>query len=146
MLELHFLTTLGLVLVGTSILLFLTAPLKNAFSQASVPSNFLTNNLVTQDSGIRGMVTLGPIHPVERPSVKNYRPYQANITVLNQAGETVTTFQSGTDGKFQIKLKLGIYTLRPEAGTPYPRAAEQTVIVSKGKFTEVCINYDSGIR
>jgi len=99
-----------------------------------------------QNSGIEGQVSFGPISPVAQPGVDNYRPYQATITVLNENGQVVTQFQSNADGKFRVSLKAGKYILRPEAPGPRPSAAKQFVTVSEGKFTQVHINYDSGIR
>lgn len=99
------------------------------------------------DGGIKGQVTIGPLVPVERPGMINYRPYRSAITVLDQQGQIVMQFRSDTDGHFRISLKPGIYTLCPEStGRSYPRAAKQTVKVFAGDFTQVRILYDTGIR
>jgi Carboxypeptidase regulatory-like domain len=104
------------------------------------------SNVQSQNSGIEGQVSYGPISPIARPGVNNSRPYQATVTVLDQNGQTVTQFQSNADGTFRVSLKPGRYTLRPEAPGTYPHAAQQVVTVSAGKFTQVRIYYDSGIR
>jgi hypothetical protein len=36
--------------------------------------------------------------------------------------------------------------LRPQSPGPYPRASEQTVVVSPKTFAQVRVVYDSGIR
>src|SRR5260221_13675430 len=99
------------------------------------------------DSGIVGQLTIGPLGPVERPGTINYRPYEGTVIVLDQEEKMVTQFRSGPDGSFRISLKPGTYTLHPESAVrPYPRAAKQIVKVSNGQFTQVRINYDTGIR
>jgi Carboxypeptidase regulatory-like domain len=104
------------------------------------------NHLNTLSSGIEGQVSFGPISPLARPGVSNYRPYQAAITVLDEDSQVVTQFQTNADGTFRVSLEPGRYILRPEASGPRPRAAKQAVTVSGGKFTHARINYDSGIR
>ncbi len=100
--------------------------------------------------GIEGRVIIRPISPPISPTVRpegaNYRPYQASVSVMDQWGQTVTQFQSDLTGHFRLPLEPGRYTLRPESPGPLPRASEQTVTVSEGRFTEVLIAYDSGIR
>ena len=100
--------------------------------------------------GIEGRVIIRPISPPISPTVRpegaNYRPYQASVSVMDQRGQTVTQFQSDLNGRFRLPLEPGRYTLRPESPGPLPSAAEQTVTVSEGQFTEVLIAYDSGIR
>lgn len=106
----------------------------------------MMNQLNPLSSGIEGQVSFGPTSPVVRPGMVNYRPYQATITILDEEGQTVTQFQSDVDGTFRVSLKPGRYTLIPESPGPRPHAAKQTVTVSEGEFTQVRINYDSGIR
>jgi hypothetical protein len=105
---------------------------------------------VTKDaqngSGIAGQIVIRPIRPHATLGVPNSQPYQATIEVLDSTGRSVTTFQTDSDGNFRVPLTPGKYLLRPQSGGPYPRASEQTVIVSPGNFTQVRINYDSGIR
>ncbi len=99
-------------------------------------------------SGIEGHVLIGPACPgperVGNPCPD--KPYQATLTVLNASGQVVTTIQSDVDGYFKVALEPGTYTLRPESPNVMPRAAEQSVTVTAGQFTQVKVNYDSGIR
>jgi hypothetical protein len=106
----------------------------------------MMSQLNAQGSGIEGQVIIRPLSPIERPGVINYRPYQATVTILDEKGGVVTEFQTGADGRFRVNLKPGEYVLRPESSRSRPRAPKQTVIVSKKKFTDVRITYDSGIR
>ena len=97
-------------------------------------------------SGIAGDVILRPILPVERPGMVNQRPYQAVVTITDEAGRTVTAVTSGPDGRFEANVGPGTYRLRPESDVAAPRAPEQTVTVVPGRRTLVRIVYDSGIR
>jgi hypothetical protein len=103
-------------------------------------------------SGIRGTVLLGPTCPVEsspgaNDAVPCLTPYAATLVVLDNEGVKVATVTSGDDGKFQIELAPGDYVVTPESGTDsYPIAQPQSVTVSAGIYTEIEVNYDTGIR
>jgi hypothetical protein len=74
------------------------------------------------DSGIRGRVLLGPTCPVQRIGQPCVRPYQATITIRNQAtGKLVARVRSSTNGRFRLPLAPGDYLLVPQTGRPYPR-------------------------
>jgi Carboxypeptidase regulatory-like domain len=98
------------------------------------------------DSGIEGLIILRPISPIERAGVPNYRPYQATVVIEDADGSEVTQFQSASDGSFRIALPPGEYTLRPESSTGRPHARSTAVRVAAGQFTQIHIEYDSGIR
>jgi hypothetical protein len=102
-------------------------------------------------SGIQGVAMAGPIFPVERPGVPNERPLpDAIITVQPEGGGAeIARQRTDKDGKFQIILPPGTYLLVPLAPDPnarLPRGERQTVKVASGKFTEVVVRYDTGIR
>ena len=101
---------------------------------------------VALDSGITGMVTLGPISPVQREGEPNDKPYSATIIIKDHAGAIVTQVQSGADGRFTVNLPPGTYTLEPVNGNPLPRAGTQDVTIQPHTFAEVTISYDTGIR
>jgi len=104
---------------------------------------------VSLNSGIEGQVLIGPICPAMREGMDcDDKPYQATLTVLTSNGKRVTQFQTGVDGKFRLSLPPGDYILHPETpqGKPLPRAAEQPFTVQAGIFTNLTVNYDSGIR
>jgi hypothetical protein len=100
----------------------------------------------SRESGIEGQVSFGPISPVARPGIANYRPYQATIKVLDQNGHAVVQFQSDADGQFRQPLEPGRYVLDPQSRGSHPRAAQQVIIVHPREYTRVRINYDSGMR
>ncbi|HEY8135310.1 MAG TPA: hypothetical protein VIF08_04655 [Candidatus Limnocylindrales bacterium] len=103
-------------------------------------------------SGIKGTVLLGPTCPVESSPGANdpvpcLTPYAATLVVLDDEGVKVATVTSGADGKFQLDLAPGDYVVTPESGTDtYPIAQPQSVTVATGAYTEIQVNYDTGIR
>ena len=104
-------------------------------------------------SGIRGTVLLGPTCPgpvdPNDPTATGEpctTPYSAQLAVLDGEGRVVTRVSSGADGTFAVDLPPGEYTLAPQNGDPYPTAPSQPVIVVAGSYTEVQVNYDTGIR
>lgn len=100
------------------------------------------------DSGIRGLVLLGPLTPVSEEGLPDSRPYAATIVVRSaDGGEEITRFRSGTDGRFSVSLSPGEYLLDPvPGGDPLPRAIRQKVSVEPHRYTVITIEYDTGIR
>lgn len=103
-----------------------------------------------RDSGIRGMVTLGPLQPVQRVGgPPNERPYAATIAVVETGTDTVVaTTHAGSDGRFTVDLEPGDYTVMPQSPGPsgMPHAAPIDVHVAPHGLTAVTIAYDTGIR
>jgi len=110
------------------------------------------NKKTTQDqinSGITGQVLLGPVSPTSTDkNSSTEKPYKATLHFLNIEREKITSIDTDKDGLFRLNLEPGEYIISPEApnppNPPYPE--EQKVIVKEGKFTEVTIRFDSGIR
>lgn len=106
----------------------------------------------SSNSGIVGKVLLGPISPVVREGDKmpNEKLYpHATILVKDSEGrKTITQFTSDENGEFKINLSPGVYKLEPQTpkGSALPIGSSQTVEIKPGGFTNVTINYDSGIR
>ncbi|MCH7698238.1 MAG: hypothetical protein IH865_04810 [Chloroflexi bacterium] len=101
------------------------------------------------ESGVRGLVTIGPICPVMQEDVPcPDLPFSAKIVIENDVGTEVASVVSGDDGLFQIELDPGSYVLVPASPNPGapPFAEEQAVRVLEDEFAEVLIQYDSGIR
>ncbi|MEX0801047.1 MAG: hypothetical protein WD379_07520 [Dehalococcoidia bacterium] len=102
------------------------------------------------DSGIEGQALIGPQCPVVVEGTPcPDEPFQAIIDVWNaERTERVATFESGEEGRFRLALPPGDYYLDPQppsAGGP-PTGEPQEVTVPPGRFLEVTISYDSGIR
>ena len=99
------------------------------------------------DSGIEGQALIGPVCPVVQAGQDCAdRPYQALLSVTSPTGERVVQVQTDANGMFKIPLAPGEYILHPEAPNALPFASEQTVRVEEGKYTQIMVNYDSGIR
>ncbi len=102
---------------------------------------------VPLDSGIGGFVQLGPTCPVQTRDVPCTTPYVAVLVILDMNDGEVARVTSGEDGHFEVLLAPGQYTIAPTpGGDPLPSAPPQAVSVVAGTFTEVEINYDTGIR
>ena len=107
--------------------------------------------LSTYSSGIMGIVMIGPITPVESQGQTNEKPFaEATIIVKNaETNQEITRINVNSDGTFKQDLSPGKYILEPissnsQGGLPY--ADKVNVSVSDGKYTEVTIIFDSGIR
>jgi hypothetical protein len=103
----------------------------------------------TATSGIAGLVLIGPMCPVE--TVDNPcpdQPFVADLVVRDAQGRAICTTSSGTDGRFRIGLPPGTYELDPQSGAAggLPYAAAQWISVEPGRYTEVAVTFDSGIR
>ena len=99
------------------------------------------------DSGIEGQVFIGPICPVVQEGQEcPDQPYQATLTVNDPDGRMIAQVQTNEQGRFKIPLEPGEYILHPESPNVMPFASEQDFIVEAGRFTQITVNYDSGIR
>jgi hypothetical protein len=104
-------------------------------------------NPTPSDSGVEGQVFIGPICPVVQIGQDcPDKPYQATLTVNSPNGERIVQIQTKEDGTFKIPLPPGEYILHPESPNVMPSAQEQPFTVEEGKFTQVIVSYDSGIR
>ncbi len=98
------------------------------------------------DTGIAGIVTIGPTCPVERiDSPCPDRPYEARITIW-QGDILVAETRSGPDGRFTVRLSPGEYRVVGESGDTFPHGSEVTVTVTEGHVAPIEIRFDSGIR
>ena len=99
------------------------------------------------DSGIEGLVKIGPMCPVMQEDVPcPDQPYQATLTVLTLNGEEIAQFQTDENGRFRVELAAGDYILHPESPNGLPFAADMPFKVNEHTFTQLEIIYDSGIR
>ena len=99
------------------------------------------------NSGVEGQVLIGPMCPVVQAAQScPDQPYQATLTVNSRDGTRLTQVQADSQGHFRIQLKPGDYILHPESPNTVPFAAEQALHVEAGRFTQLTVSYDSGIR
>jgi hypothetical protein len=97
------------------------------------------------NSGIRGAVLLGPMCPVERVgSPCPERPFAAVVRVSGPQGDA--TVRSSSDGRFQIALAPGRYTLRASGSSPIQTSKPIEIRVVSGRWTIATVLVDSGIR
>jgi hypothetical protein len=100
----------------------------------------------TGETGITGLVTVGPQCPVEREdSPCPDRPLSARITVWRGATKVAET-RSGDDGRFKVLLPPGTYRVVGETEDTLPAGSEVEAMVVAGQLTFVHVPYDSGIR
>ena len=98
-------------------------------------------------SGVEGQVFIGPVCPVVQEGQEcPDQPYQATLVVKNINGREIVKVQTDTEGRFKIPLEPGEYILHPESPNVMPFAGEQTFTVTAGRFTQIIVTYDSGIR
>jgi hypothetical protein len=96
-------------------------------------------------SGISGTILAGPAcpGPVRLGSPCPDRP--AAMTVEVVSGTTVAaTFTSDANGVFSVSVGPGTYILRSKSGLPVLKS--QTVVVVEGRYTQVELHADTGIR
>jgi len=99
------------------------------------------------NSGVEGQVFIGPNCPVVQQGQEcPDQPYQAALKVNSPDGRKIAQVQTDEDGRFKIPLEPGEYILHPESPNVMPYASEQTFTVEADKFTQIVVNYDSGIR
>jgi len=110
-------------------------------------ATYSANNLTPRDSGIEGQVFVGPMCPVvQQGQACPDQPYQATLTVNSSNGGKIVQFQTDGAGRFKVPLAPGQYILHPETPTGLPFAGEQSFFVEAGKYTQIVVRYDSGIR
>jgi hypothetical protein len=98
-------------------------------------------------SGIEGQVLLGPMCPiVQQGQGCPDQPYQATLTITDRNGVQITQVQTDAQGRFHIALVPGEYILHPESPNGLPFAGDQTFVVETGRYTQITLHYDSGIR
>ena len=99
-------------------------------------------------SGVKGIVTIGPVKPVQRVGEENTKPFQTKMVVKTEDGsQEIMKFSSGPNGEFHIELPPGSYTIERDQGNEkHPRCEPIQVVVRPNKFSKVTISCDSGIR
>ncbi|MEX2160995.1 MAG: hypothetical protein WD751_03690 [Anaerolineales bacterium] len=102
-----------------------------------------------EGQGIRGQVLLGPNCPVvqeDEPCPDT--PYQTELVVTSADGvREIKRFSSDADGRFEVNLPAGAYSIRSPGGTGLPYCSVNDVLdVRPGRMTETTVFCDSGIR
>ena len=104
----------------------------------------------TPSSGIRGTVKIGPNEPVATAGTSSaFKPYAAKLMITEQGGQHLkrpARVKSGTDGTFSTALEPGTYVIEADGGQTPPTLKPITVKVEQGRYSDVEVNFDSGIR
>ena len=103
-------------------------------------------------SGIRGTVMLNPTCPgPQRIGQVCTKPYAADLIITRSDGtEAARVTSSEIDGTFSVDLPAGDYTIAPlkdvQKSPPVPRLTTVDVLVKAGAYTQVDLQFDTGMR
>lgn len=103
------------------------------------------------DSGVEGVVTLGPTCPVMRAGDTSCadKPYAADIQVIaigSPKSSPFATVESDEQGKYEIMLPPGEYALQAAGGNVMPRCETKDITIEPAKIIKVDLSCDTGIR
>ncbi|MEJ2218059.1 MAG: hypothetical protein P8099_15735 [Gemmatimonadota bacterium] len=93
---------------------------------------------------VNGLVQRGPtqlVCSVDNPCVE---PFSAGFTIT-QAGDSVLHFESGTDGRFTIRLMPGDYVVVPDPDAPVFGQQTKDLKVPARDSVSVTLTFDTGI-
>jgi hypothetical protein len=101
----------------------------------------------TSASGLRGIVTRGPITPVcvvEQPCTAPAR----NVTLLfSHNAQVVGRAVTNSEGRYRVRLPAGLYSVRRPGAVTIGRPLEPDhARVRVGRFSRVDFFVDTGIR
>jgi hypothetical protein len=99
-------------------------------------------------SGVRGVVLIGPTCPGATRASPCTEPYVAELVFLDADDQVRARVTSGPDGTFEVALPPGTYLVQPVSPSedPFPFGKAISVTVGEEEYTEVGIDYDTGIR
>ena len=118
-------------------------------TSTKIINDFSTGSKDKFNTGIKGQVFISPVSPVSKKGITNKVPYEALLKFVSSNDETIKKIQTDEDGKFEVSLDAGNYTIIPESITStgrYPIGEHKDITVKSGKIAFVEIDFDSGIR
>ena len=110
-------------------------------SRSTTPSTSATGT-------VAGRVTAGPTCPVERPD-EPCLPAAVSATVeARHAGgsRVVASTHTDADGRYQLRLRAGAYTLVAVTPNALPSCSPVDVTVTVNHKTRAALSCDTGIR
>ena len=140
---------LAFVILTLSLVACSTNPPSASEEGGDAPAGDSDGSPVAQESGVEGLVLLGPTCPAVQSGTQcPDRPFEADLTILDLDGEEVARGKSEADGIFRIPLPPGEYVLAPEQPFPDlpPFARPIEFEVKPGEYVQLDIRYDSGVR
>ncbi|MFA5862466.1 MAG: carboxypeptidase-like regulatory domain-containing protein [Candidatus Thermoplasmatota archaeon] len=101
-------------------------------------------------SGIFGVAMMGPTCPVERnppdPACAD-RPYEGKLTATSADGGAAGTFSTDAQGRFNVSLPAGEYSIRTTEPNRLPSCSNtEPILVAAGLWTRVNVSCDTGTR
>jgi hypothetical protein len=102
------------------------------------------------NSGIKGTVTIGPTEPVATAGTSSAsKPFATSLLITEQGGQHLkrpARVKSDASGAFSIDLEPGTYVIEADGPQPPPTLTPVTVEVVADRYTDVRVEFDSGIR
>ena len=98
-------------------------------------------------TGLAGTVLRGPTQPVCTLNQVCDAPFSAGFSVQRGTARTAA-FKSDSQGRYEVRLAPGAYTIVPDADTPIitPALQTKTVTVGANGMTLIDLHFDTGIR
>lgn len=109
----------------------------------------IEDDVISESAGIKGFVVIGPICPVQRAGDDscNDKPVKTNIVIKDKKKDVIKSFETLEDGSFLVDLSPGNYVIYADSGNNTLGGSKpEYVTVEDGKFSEVTIRIDTGIR
>jgi hypothetical protein len=116
---------------------------------ALIPAGCGLRPAAPANTGVEGMMLIGPTCPVAQ---ENHpcpdRAFAGEVSVRDGSGTQLADVHADGAGHFRVDLAPGTYQLIPVSPRPGgpPFGQPQTVRVVAGLYSQVTIEYDSGIR
>jgi len=111
-----------------------------------------SQGILPYDSGVAGIVTLGPTCPVLRnppdPACAD-KPYKTTVQAIrvgSPAGAPFATAETDAAGAYRFSLPPGSYAIQPIGGRVLPRCETKEITVEPGIVADLDLTCDSGIR
>jgi hypothetical protein len=100
------------------------------------------------ETGVEGVILVGPIHGgPSRQGVPDSRPLASTEFLVAKENSTVTSFHTDDQGRFQVSLLPGHYTIsRKDWAAKLGSYGPFEVDVVAGQMKRVQWNCDTGIR
>jgi hypothetical protein len=101
----------------------------------------------TSSSGLRGLVTRGPIVPVCTAEQPCYGPAKNVTLVFVRNGRVVRRATTSEQGRYRVALPVGLYAVRLQVKQRIGRGLEPSrARVMANRFRRIDFSIDTGIR